>query len=165
MLRRRCPNDKIPEWTAACWPHPLKTWEPLWPQRCCRQEEMSGKQRRPSRSHCSQQLWCMPILPHGVWTSADMGAGSWHTADSLPSSKGPPWHLSPALNIILPPPLRDKALTFTTPWPWMRKKKNTPLIKTSKDAKGNSLQMFSCYAYPMGRPDTSEQCKSHRCYD
>lgn len=37
-------------------------------------------------THCGQQLWHMPVLPHGVWTSTDMGGSGAYTADSFTSS-------------------------------------------------------------------------------
>lgn len=65
-------------------------------------------------THCSQQSWCMPILPHGVQTSTDMGGSVGYTADFFTSSWGQPWILSSALSILLQPPLNDKALTITS---------------------------------------------------
>lgn len=72
---------------AACWPHLLKTWGP---QRYCRHKGMSGKQRGPRRSHCSQQLGCMPILPHRMWANADVGEAGGTRLTLSPTAEGSP---------------------------------------------------------------------------
>lgn len=75
MLRRRCSNHKTPEWAAACWPHPQKTWEPLYPQRCCRQKEISGKQRGPSWSSYPLQPTVVVYAHSPTWGADQHGYG------------------------------------------------------------------------------------------